>query len=175
MEEKIEKEMRVVETFKKNPDLSIESLARLTGISSSSVQRYLRKHSFEKIEKEEKTIEERLKQNKKEGNRLYKSESNDNVIRNYFYLSQKIDNKEIPNYQAHYTNNNRYFDKKRTDITDNSILEKYNNKQGFVDYQNKIIEFQNENRKISEDKKNKQIYTIHANKKVLLPTELDPI
>ena len=91
---------------------------------------------------------------KKEGNRLYKSESNNNIIRNSFYLSQKIDKKEIPNYKVHYTNTNRYFDKKRTDITDNSILEKYNNKQGFVDYQNKIIEFQNENRKISEDKRN---------------------
>lgn len=91
---------------------------------------------------------------KKEGNRLYKSESNDHIIRNYFYLSEKLDKIPTSNYKVHYTNTNRYFDKKRTDITDNSILEIYNNKQGFVDYQNKVIEFQNENKKISEEKKN---------------------
>ena len=65
---------------------------------------------------------------KREGNRLYKSGSINNT--------------------------NRFFDKRRTDITDNSIIQIKNNKQGFVDYYNKIVEVQNENIKTSQEKKN---------------------
>ena len=99
---------------------------------------------------------------KKEGNRIYKSLSNDNVFQKSFYLSQNMDNnikvnKSINNpnklFKSQY-NNNKYFNKMRTDITDNSIIEINNNKEGFVDYKNKILEIQNENRKISEEKKN---------------------
>ena len=99
---------------------------------------------------------------KKDGNRIYKSLSNDNVFQKSFYLSQNMDNnikinKSINNpnklFKSQY-NNNKYFNKMRTDITDNSIIEINNNKEGFVDYKNKILEIQNENRKISEEKKN---------------------
>ena len=107
---------------------------------------------------------------KREGNRIYKSESAGNIFKNYFYLSEQLDNfnnvNDINNiYNKFNTNkfqnkkniNNyykRYFDKRRTDITDNSLLQIKNDKQGFVDYYNKVVEIQNENIKISEAKKN---------------------
>ena len=96
---------------------------------------------------------------KREGNRLYKSDSVGNIFKNYFYLSEQLDNNKNNNnnkIKRHKYNNyyNRFFDKRRTDITDNSIIQIKNNKQGFVDYYNKIIEVQNENIKISEEKKN---------------------
>ena len=97
---------------------------------------------------------------KREGNRLYKSESTGNIFKNYFYLSEQLDNnknninnKSINN-KYNINNNNRFFDKRRTDITDNSIIQIKNNKQGFVDYYNKVVEVQNENIKISQEKKN---------------------
>ena len=97
---------------------------------------------------------------KREGNRLYKSESTGNIFRNYFYLSEQLDknntnNNKIENDKAHNMNySKRFFDKRRTDVTDNSIIEINNNKNGFVDYYNKIVEVQNENIKRSEEKKN---------------------
>ena len=97
---------------------------------------------------------------KREGNRLYKSESSGNIFRNYFYLSEQLDNNRNNinnkiNFKKYNINNtHRFFDKRRTDITDNSIIQIKNNKQGFVDYYNKIVEVQNENIKISQEKKN---------------------
>lgn len=97
---------------------------------------------------------------KKDGNRLYKSNSSNNIFKNYFYLSDQLKNNINNNYNnikpiKYYINNPaKYFNKRRTDITDNSIIEINNNKQGFVDYYNKIVEVQNENIKTSEEKKN---------------------
>ena len=104
---------------------------------------------------------------KREGNRIYKSESAGNIFKNYFYLSEQLDNNNnnIINNNNYNTNKfrnkknindyyKRYFDKRRTDITDNSLLEIKNDKQGFIDYYNKIVEIQNENIKVSEAKKN---------------------
>ena len=98
---------------------------------------------------------------KREGNRLYKSGSTGNIFTNYFYLSEQLldNNKNNSNNKINYkiyniNNTNRFFDKRRTDITDNSIIQIKNNKQGFVDYYNKIVEVQNENIKTSQEKKN---------------------
>ena len=94
-----------------------------------------------------------------EGNHLHKSESMGNIFKNYFYLSEQLDNNKsninIKTRQSKYNNYySRFFDKRRTDITDNTIIQIKNNKQGFKDYHNKIVEVQNENIKISEEKKN---------------------
>lgn len=94
---------------------------------------------------------------KREGNRLYKSDSFGNVFKNSFYLSEQLDtntNNKISPFKCNINNSNRFFDKRRTDITDNSIIEIKNNKQGFVDYYNKVVEVSNENIKMSEEKKN---------------------
>ena len=97
---------------------------------------------------------------KREGNCLYKSGSTGNIFTNYFYLSEQLldNNKNNSNNKINYkiyniNNTNRFFDKRRTDITDNSIIQIKNNKQGFVDYYNKIVEVQNENIKTSQEKK----------------------
>ena len=97
------------------------------------------------------------------GNRIYKVDSEDNIFHNKFYLSEKQkydenenEDKNIQN-QSNNNNNyipNRYFDKRKTDITDNSIIEISNNKQSYVDYKNKILEYRDINREISEQNKN---------------------
>ena len=97
------------------------------------------------------------------GNRIYKIDSEDNMFHNKFYLSEKPkfdeNENEDKNIQNQSINNNsyipnRYFDKRKTDITDNSIIEISNNKQSYIDYINKRLEYHNINRQISEQNKN---------------------
>ena len=88
-------------------------------------------------------------------NRMYKSESTKDVLKNNFYLSQlnnKKDKLNNSNYYINYTN--RTLGKKKTDITDNNLIQIYSNKQNFVDYFNKNVEIQNENKKMTEEKNN---------------------
>ena len=88
-------------------------------------------------------------------NRMYKSESTKDVLKNNFYLSQlnnKNDKLNNSNYYINYTN--RTLGKKKTDITDNNLIQIYSNKQNFVDYFNKNVEIQNENKKMTEEKNN---------------------
>ena len=88
-------------------------------------------------------------------NRMYKSESTKDVLKNNFYLSQlnnKKDKLNNSNYYINYTN--RTLGKKKTDITDNNLIQIYSNKQNFVDYYNKNVEIQNENKKMIEEKNN---------------------
>ena len=88
-------------------------------------------------------------------NRMYKSESTKDVLKNNFYLSQlnnKKDKLNNSNYYINYTN--RTLGKKKTDITDNNLIQIYSNKQNFVDYYNKNVEIQNENKKMTEEKNN---------------------
>ena len=107
------------------------------------------------------------------GNRIYKINSEDNIFRNKFYLSEKAkfdeDENEDKNNQNQSSNNNnlifnRYFDKRKTDITDNSIIEISNNKQSYIDYINKRLEYHNINRQISEQNKNYQEETFFNNR-----------
>jgi hypothetical protein len=86
---------------------------------------------------------------------MYKSESTKDVLKNNFYLSQlnnKKDKLNNSNYYINYTN--RTLGKKKTDITDNNLIQIYSNKQNFVDYYNKNVEIQNENKKMTEEKNN---------------------
>ena len=100
----------------------------------------------------------------KEGKRIYKSVSSGDVLKKNFYLSQldnQVNNNNInnnilnnTNYFINYTN--RTLGKKKTDVTDNNFIQIYTNKQNFVDYYNKNVEIQNENKKITEEKNNKK-------------------
>jgi len=101
---------------------------------------------------------------KTSGKRMYKSESSDNALRNNYYLSQidinKNNNNNITNYYIDYTT--KTLGKKRTDITDNNFIQIYTNKRNFVDYYNKNVEIQNENKKITEEKNNKKKNNINS-------------
>ena len=101
---------------------------------------------------------------RKGGKRIYKSVSSGDALKNNYYLS-RLDNQvnninnnnnilNNTNYFINYTN--RTLGKKKTDITDNNFIQIYTNKQNFVDYYNKNVEIQNENRKITEEKKFKK-------------------
>ena len=97
------------------------------------------------------------------GKRMYKSESTDNALRNNYYLSQIDINKNNNNYNNINNITNYYIDyttktlgKRRTDITDNNFIQIYTNKRNFVDYYNKKVEIQNENKKITEEKNTKK-------------------
>ena len=106
----------------------------------------------------------------KNGKRIYKSVSSGDVLKNNFYLSQLDNNQnnnnnsilDNTNYYINYTN--RTLGKKKTDITDNNFLQIYTNKQNFVDYFNKNVEIQNENRKITEEKNNKKKNNMFASR-----------
>ena len=97
------------------------------------------------------------------GNRIYRVDSEDNILQNKLYLSEQsnLNENRDNTIQNQSSNNNnyfpkRYFDKRKTDITDNSILEISNNKQSYVDYINKRLEYRNINRQLSEQNKNYQ-------------------
>ena len=67
--ESFEKEKIVVDYFLENPNSYIKDIVQVTGFSFSSVQRYLEKHRQEMIPSLEITIEEKMKQNKLDGQR----------------------------------------------------------------------------------------------------------
>ena len=97
------------------------------------------------------------------GNRIYRVDSEDNILQNKLYLSEQTNfNENRDNTIQNKNNNNnnyfpkRYFDKRKTDVTDNSIIEISNNKQSYVDYINKRLEYRDINRQLSEQNKNYQ-------------------
>ena len=91
------------------------------------------------------------------GKRIY-NKNPDNALRNNFYLSQlDISNNSNNNlnYYIDYSTT-KTLGKKKTDITDNNFIQIYTNKRNFVDYYNKKVEIQNENKKITEEKNTKK-------------------
>lgn len=65
-----EKEKKVVDYFLEHPDAYISEVVKETGISKSSVQRYLQKYGDTYIHSLNKTIKDQLKENKTRGQRL---------------------------------------------------------------------------------------------------------
>lgn len=65
-----EKEKKVVDYFLEHPNAYISEIMEETGISKSSIQRYLQKHGDTYIKGLNKTIKDQLKENKTRGQRL---------------------------------------------------------------------------------------------------------
>ena len=127
-----------------------QTINKYLNIKSSSFRAPMRNHKFNNISNNFKTV----------GNRIYRVDSEDNIFHNKFYLSQKLnqdeneeDNNQNQNNNVNYFPN-RFYDKRKSDITDNSIIEISNNKQSYFDYYKKRIEFRDINRQISEQNKN---------------------
>ena len=133
-----------------NVEPNSKTLNKYINIKSSSFrypQRNQLKNSFKTVE-----------------NRIYRVDSEDNILQNKLYLSEQTnfnDNRDNTIQNKNNNNNNnyfpkRYFDKRKTDVTDNSIIEIFNNKQSYVDYINKRLEYRDINRQLSEQNKNYQ-------------------
>ena len=88
--------------------------------------------------------------NNKLGGRLYKSVSTGNIFQNNFYLSD-FENKNKYNNIL----NKEYMGKKRTDITNNELINMREN-NGFYDYCQKNLEVLLNNKKMVEDKEKKE-------------------
>ena len=93
-------------------------------------------------------------------NKLSKSRSTGSIFQNSFYLSN-IDNNE----KKINLNKTKYMGKRRTDITDNELINIYdNNENGFFDYRNKKMEYLLDNKRIIEEKMNQQKMNIYNSK-----------
>ena len=93
-------------------------------------------------------------------NKLSKSHSAGRIFQNSYYLSNIDNNDKKIN-----INKNRYMGKRKTDITDNEIINIYdNNENGFFDYCNKKMEYLLDNKRIVEEKLNQQKINIYNSK-----------
>ena len=90
--------------------------------------------------------------NNRVGNRMYKSQSTGNIFQNNFYLSNFEQGKNSNNSINH---NHEYLGKRRTDITNNELINIRENK-GFYEYCNKKMEILLDNQKMMEEKINKE-------------------
>ena len=90
--------------------------------------------------------------NSRVGNRIYKSFSTGNIFQNNYYLSNFEPTKNQIN-----LHNNKYMGKKRTDITNDELINmRENNENGYYDYCNKKLELLLDNKKIVENKLNQE-------------------
>ena len=93
-------------------------------------------------------------------NKLIKSHSTGSIFQNNFYLSNVDINEKTIN-----LNKNKYMGKRKTDITDNELINIYdNNENGFFDYCNKKMEYLLDNKRIVEEKMNQQKMKIYNSK-----------
>lgn len=129
---------------------SQQTINKYLNLKSSSFRAPKRNNKINSLNNNFKTV----------GNRIYRVDSEDNIFHNKFYLSQKLNQEESEGINYQNQNNkinyfpNRFFDKRKSDVTDNSIIEILNNKQSYFDYYKKRLEFRDINRQISEQNKN---------------------
>ena len=93
------------------------------------------------------------------GNRMYKSQSSGNIFQNNFYLSnsnfEQGKNSGLNNNINHNSHFNEYMGKRKTDITNNELINIRGN-NGFYDYCNKQVEIFLDNQRMMEEKKNRE-------------------
>ena len=93
------------------------------------------------------------------GNRMYKSQSSGNIFQNNFYLSnsnfEQGKNSGLNNNINHNSHLKEYMGKRRTDITNNELINIRGN-NGFYDYCNKQVEILLDNQRMMEEKKNRE-------------------
>ena len=93
-------------------------------------------------------------------NKLIKSHSTGSIFTNSYYLSNVDNNAKTIN-----LNKNKYMGKRKTDITDNELINAYdNNENGFFDYCNKKMQYLLDNKRIVEEKMNQQKINIYNSK-----------
>ena len=93
-------------------------------------------------------------------NRLSKSYSTGNIYQNSYYLSEYE-----KDYKPYNVYKKAYMGKKRTDITNNELINVYdNNENGFFDYCHKKVEYLLDNKKMIEDKLKEKKMNVYNSK-----------
>ena len=93
-------------------------------------------------------------------NRLSKSYSTGNIYQNSYYLSEYE-----KDYKPYNVYKKAYNGKKRTDITNNELINVYdNNENGFFDYCHKKVEYLLDNKKMIEDKLKEKKMNVYNSK-----------